>query len=96
MRPESDFSHDLCDALRVVLHDARLSAGLSLGEVAAKAGLNRQAVTFIEKGERRPTAETFVRLVVALGLRPSEAWLRAESALPSTRMKMLPPNPGGE
>ena len=80
----------------MVLHDARLSAGLSLGEVAAKAGLNRQAVTFIEKGERRPTAETFVRLVVALGLRPSEAWLRAESALPSTRMKMLPPNPGGQ
>ena len=96
MRPESDFSHDLCDALRVVLQDARLSAGLSLGEVAARAGLNRQAVAFIEKGERRPTADTFVRLAFALGLRPSEAWLRAESALPSTRMKMLPPNPGGE
>jgi transcriptional regulator with XRE-family HTH domain len=90
---DSDISHDLCEALRQVLHDARLSAGLSLGEVAARAGLNRQAVTFIEKGERRPTADTFVRLAFALGMRPSEAWLRAEASLPSQRIKLLPACP---
>ena len=54
----------LSDALRTVLREARESAALSLGEVAARSGLNRQAITFIESGERRPTTETLSTLTI--------------------------------
>jgi transcriptional regulator with XRE-family HTH domain len=81
------FASDLSDALRVVLREAREAAALSLGEVAARSGLNRQAITFIETGERRPTTETLSRLTMALGLRPSEAWARAEARIPAKEWK---------
>ncbi len=87
MPKKSALSIELCEALRVVLREAREAAGLSLGDVANLSGLNRQAITFIERGERRPTAETFVHLAMALGLRPSEAWKRAEDALPARDWK---------
>jgi transcriptional regulator with XRE-family HTH domain len=76
------FASDLSDALRHVLREAREAAGLSLGEVAARSGLNRQAITFIENGDRRPTSETFSRLTLALGMRPAEAWSKAEAKIP--------------
>jgi len=61
----------------------REEEGLSLGEVSSRASLNRQTVTFIEQEERSPTAETFVRHALALGLRPSEVWARAEAKFPA-------------
>ena len=93
MSVESDFSLELCDSLCVVLKEARIAAGLSLGETAARAGLNRQAVTFIEKGERRPSTDTLTRLSLALGMRPSEAWLKAEAALSVKSFRRLPSKP---
>lgn len=65
-----------------MLREARENAGLSLGEVAVRSGLNRQAVAFIEQGERNPTADTYVRIALALGLRPSELWARVEATFP--------------
>jgi hypothetical protein len=41
--------------------------------------LNRQAVTFIERCERKPTSESLLRLALAVGLRPSDVWDRAEA-----------------
>lgn len=67
-----------------MLRKARENRGLSLGQVASLSGLNRQAITFIEKGERRPTTETFARLSLALHLKPSEVWAEAESMIPPT------------
>jgi transcriptional regulator with XRE-family HTH domain len=81
------FASELSDALRTVLREARTAAALSLGEVAARSGLNRQAITFIETGERRPTSETLSRLAMALGLKPSEAWARAEARIPAREWK---------
>lgn len=71
----------LCSALSEVLRDARQSAGLSLGEVAELSGLNRQAITFVERGDRKPTTETLAKIALALGLLPSELWGRAEQKL---------------
>lgn len=90
MPKKTALSTELCEALRIVLREARESAELSLGEVATLSGLNRQAITFIERGERRPTADTFVHLAIALGLRPSEAWARAEALIPARRQRELP------
>jgi len=61
-----------------VLRQAREGADLSLGELARLSGLNRQAISFIEKGQRQPTTDTMARLGLALGILPSEIWKRAE------------------
>ena len=88
--PFGELSAELSEALRAVLHAARTDADLSLGEVAAGSGLNRQAITFIEQGERRPTTETFARHALSLGLRPSEVWKRAEDSLTARLQRHLP------
>lgn len=67
-----------------MLREARESSGLSLGKLAQRSGLNRQAITFIERGDRQPTAETLTKLALALGLRPSEIWTKAEVRLSPT------------
>lgn len=77
----SGLSARLCAALSEVLRDARLAAELSLGAVAELSGLNRQAITFIERGDRKPNAETIAKLALALGMLPSDAWKRAEDKL---------------
>ncbi len=82
MPVDPSISAELCSALSAVLKDAREELALSLGEVSGRACLNRQAVTFIEQDERSPTAETFARHAIALGLRPSEVWARAEAKFP--------------
>jgi transcriptional regulator with XRE-family HTH domain len=83
------FAAELSDALRLVLREAREAAALSLGEVAERSGLNRQAITFIENGDRRPTTETFSRLAMSLGLRPSEAWAKAENRVSARRLRKV-------
>lgn len=87
MSADLQFASELSDALRIVLREAREAAALSLGEVAARSGLNRQAITFIENGDRRPTTETLSRLTMALGMRPSEAWAMAEAKIPAKKWK---------
>lgn len=87
MPGDSDLPFQLSEALRQVLRKAREAQGLSLGQVAARSGLNRQAITFIEKGERRPTTETFARLSLALQLRPSEIWAEAEAQVAPSEWK---------
>ncbi len=83
------FASDLSDALRHVLREARESQVLSLGEVATRSGLNRQAITFIEKGDRRPSTETLSRLAMALGMKPSEVWAKAEARMPPKQWKQM-------
>lgn len=83
----SKVSAQLCSSLSEVLRDARLKADLSLGEVAALSGLNRQAITFVERGDRKPTTETLAKLSLALGLLPSEVWKRAEEKIGVTDKK---------
>ena len=89
MSADLQFASELSDALRLVLREARIAAALSLGEVAARSGLNRQAITFIENGDRRPTTETLSRLTMALGMRPSEAWAMAEAKIPAKTWKRV-------
>ncbi|HEY8425377.1 MAG TPA: helix-turn-helix domain-containing protein [Limnochordales bacterium] len=49
------------------LRQARLSQGLSLSELAARAGLSPSYVTEIEKGRKYPKADKILRLARALG-----------------------------
>ena len=49
----------------------RESKGLSQEEVSGLAGIGRTHLSAIERGERRPTLETFYRIAEAMQVRPS-------------------------
>lgn len=51
------------------LRTAREQAGLSVAELARKAGTSRAAISQIEKGEREPSVATLTRLLGACGHR---------------------------
>ena len=44
-----------------------LRGGLSIADLATAAGMTRQAVDLLERGERQPSLETAERLATALG-----------------------------
>lgn len=46
----------------------REAAALSQGALAARAGMTRQAVSFLESGEREPSWVSVQRLALALGV----------------------------
>jgi transcriptional regulator with XRE-family HTH domain len=82
-------SDQICTALRQVLKDAREEAGLSLNELSKRAGLNRMAITFIERGDRIPTMETFVMIAAGLGCEPASLLGQAQELAGNTDWKKL-------
>jgi transcriptional regulator with XRE-family HTH domain len=77
----SDASLDqLCEDLRTLITERRQALGLSLNELSKRAGLNRMAISFIERGLRVPSISTYARIAAALGIAPSELLARAESS----------------
>lgn len=62
-------------ALENTLRPARIEAGLSQAQLAAQAGISRQAVSAIETGRMSPTIEVALRLARALG-RPVDSLFR--------------------
>lgn len=62
MRLEDDF----CD----IVKKARMGLGLSIGEVAEKAGLPPGDVTILERAGRQPLPKEVAALAAVLGLRP--------------------------
>lgn len=67
-------------ALAGVLQEARKAVGLSRTELAAKAGLSRPHVGYLETGERQPSVESLKRIALALGTTATELVGRAEAA----------------
>jgi transcriptional regulator with XRE-family HTH domain len=49
------------------LRDARLAAGLSLRELAARAGTSHATLLAYEQGKKMPSAATFIRILEAAG-----------------------------
>jgi transcriptional regulator with XRE-family HTH domain len=52
--------------LATQLRDERVRQGLSLSEVAARAGIDRTMVMRVEERERTPTIDTLLRMAEAL------------------------------
>jgi len=62
------------------LRRERERLGFSMSQVAERAGLSQQMVSYVERGLRKPTVDTLLRQCAALDLDPS-AVLR-EAVLP--------------
>lgn len=64
-----------------VLQRLREERGLSQEIVSGLAGIGRTHLSAIERGERKPTLETFYRIGEALHMRPSAVLAEIETEL---------------
>lgn len=64
-----------------VIQDYREKKGLSQEVVSGFADIGRTHLSAIERGERKPTLETFFRICDALQVRPSELMAKIEECL---------------
>lgn len=64
-----------------VLQRLREEKGLSQEVVSGLAGIGRTHLSAIERGERKPTLETFFRISEALGMRASVVMERIEKQM---------------
>jgi len=60
----------VCSAVARLLREERERQVLSMSEVAGRAGLSQQMVSYVEREMRVPTIDTLFRLAQALGLNP--------------------------
>ncbi len=70
----------MCSHVARLIREERQRQNLSLNALAARAGLSRQTVTFVEKEERNPTLDTVLRLSSALGIKFEEMLKQARRA----------------
>ena len=84
-------------SLDVMLRAARARSGLSQAELAARAGVTRQAVSAIEAGKAAPTMTVALRLARVLGRRVDDLF-RLVDELPSVSAELVgeaaPPTDG--
>ena len=64
-----------------VIQDCREKKGLSQAVVSGFADIGRTHLSAIERGERKPTLETFFRICDALQVRPSEMMAKIEECI---------------
>lgn len=72
-----------------VLYQERTSAGLSQEELAFRAGLHTNAISFLELGKRKPGIHTIFCIAHALDKKPSELMKLVEDLKPE--VESLPP-----
>ena len=63
------------------LKELRERAELTQAQLGKKAGITRIHVGFLERGDRLPSLDVFVRLCRALGTRPSRVMERIEDRM---------------
>ena len=64
-----------------VIQELREKKGLSQEVVSGLAGIGRTHLSAVERGERKPTMETFFRISDALQIKPSELMAMIEAEL---------------
>lgn len=68
--------------LKDEIHKARMAAGLTQEELAAKANLSREFVGYVERGKNEPTVKVFIRLCRAMGVYPPDLLRRVVGPRP--------------
>ena len=74
-RRAEQITAELAQELRI----RRESLGLSMNEVATRAGLAVSFIGYLETGQRKPGVETLCRIAVAFGCEASDLLKAAES-----------------
>ncbi len=64
-----------------LLKEEREKRGLSLNLLAAKAGLSRQTLSFIEQELRNPTLTTLLRITLAMNVNLDDLIVRARKSI---------------
>lgn len=64
-----------------VISELRKEKGLSQEVLSGLAGIGRTHLSAIERGERKPTMETFYRLSIALDMKASDMFKRIEEKI---------------
>jgi transcriptional regulator with XRE-family HTH domain len=65
---EDPLRQAICSHVARLIKEERQRQKLSLNALAARAGLSRQMVSYVEQEERNPSLETLLRLTGALGV----------------------------
>lgn len=74
-----DWTDTLITAICRVIKERRLSLDLSIYALSQKTGVSQQAISYYEKGLRRPTIEGLAKVAVGLGCELSELIAIAEA-----------------
>jgi transcriptional regulator with XRE-family HTH domain len=69
--------------LKDEIRKARIAAGLTQEELAAKANLSREYVGFVERGKNEPTVKVFIKLCRATGVYPPDLLRRVVGPRPT-------------
>jgi len=56
----------LCTSIAQALKQERIRQNVSMNALAERAGLSQQMVSYVERGMRKPTLDTIVRMSLAL------------------------------
>ncbi len=78
--PRDTFRNAISFHVARLLKEEREARGLSLNVLAQKAGLSRQAVSYIEQQVQSPSLDTLLRLTLALDVDLAEIIKRAKKA----------------
>jgi len=71
----------ICTALATILRSEREARGLSMNAVAEAGGLSQQMVSYVERGMRKPTVDTLLRMAHAINVDIAEVLQRAQKAV---------------
>ena len=68
----------VCSRVARILRSEREKRCLSMNQVAERAGLSQQMVSYVERGMRNPTLETLLRISAAIDINPAQVLARAQ------------------
>ena len=75
--PKMLFPAKVCENIAALFKAERKRKELSLSAVAKRAGLSHQMIAFVERGERIPTIDSFIRITNALEIDPVKLMTKA-------------------
>src|SRR6266487_65956 len=85
-RVNTDRSYaELCERIVRLLRDERKRQGLSKYAVEKRAGVSQQMVGYVERGLRKPSLETALRIAAGLGVDLSEIITEARKGAPKRK-----------
>jgi transcriptional regulator with XRE-family HTH domain len=64
-----------------IVREARERLELSQEDLAERAGLHRNAISFFERGERSPSLDSIIAIAKGLDIKPSKLMTRLEKRL---------------